>query len=129
MLALRLLLHPVGRWLALTLVVALALGAWHWKTKRDAEARLLAELVTKTQAESERRGAVINAARKNAERQVEAIAAERTITSKLLEEIAHASAANDAVACLDPAAAGRLRNVGANRHPPRRGAGKRRPAR
>lgn len=100
--------------------LAVVVGFW-WYTERvetRARERMAAELLIKTQAESERRLAVIDTARKNAERLTETIAANDEAAQLALLGIVHASIQNDTSACLDPAAADRLRQLTKHRRGP-----------
>jgi hypothetical protein len=107
----------VGRVVLIALAAAVGLSAWTWHVRKEARAQFLAQELAKTKAESERRLAAIDAARKNAERAADQVASLAADNSKLLEEIAHASAQNDARACLDAPALERLRRIRGDRQP------------
>lgn len=104
----------------LLLGLAAVLAFW-WHTERvetRAREQMAAELLIQTQAESDRRGAVIDAARKNAERMAETIAANEEAAQLAILGIVHASLENDTSACLDPVAVDRLRQLPTHRSGP-----------
>jgi hypothetical protein len=96
-------------------VIAAGWGAWEvkkWSLRKEGQIAALEKVAKATKAESDRRMVAIDLARAEADRLAIDLAAADARNTTLLEEVARASAVNDARACLDVDAARRLSNIG-----------------